>query len=198
MVACHLPRALDQDAQSLFTIQTVNEMKRFFLLWKLKLELESMVMNGKNELVGYVVKFAELPSLLASDTFSYPLTFTGKKLDERYEWLTLSILPSINGGYAVFTWSKRAPKNPSRLVKSFEAIPPELQSTALMNLVLELSETFCVAPGWWNSLSEQSQTDLLKRFARSLVSCNPAPPVRSLLPKTPPLVDWNVVNSGYV
>ena len=196
MVACHLPRALDAAAPPFFTMQAVSEMKNCLRLLAWKQSLDEMLSGGRNEIAAFVVEFAARPSVLASVTFSFPMTFTGRKLDARYEWMTLSILPSGNAGFAVFTWNKRAPKNPSLLVKSFKAIRPELQSTALLNLVLEVSENIYLAPDWWNGLSQPVQTALLARFSRSITSGVPAPPEGSLLPKTP-LVDWRFVNSIY-
>lgn len=197
MVACNLPRALDEAAPPFLTMLAISEMKNCIRLLAWKQELEEMLTGGKNELGAYVVEFAVRPSMLASGTFSFPMTFTGKKLDARYEWMTLSILPSSNAGFAVFTWSKRASKNPSLLVKSFKSISRELQSAALVNLILEVSENFFFAPDWWNGLPQSRQTGLLARFSRSMTTDALAPPANSLIPKPPPMVDWKVVNSSY-
>lgn len=197
MLACNLPRALDEAAPPFLTLQAVSEMKNYVRLLAWKQELEEMLMGGKNELAAFVVQFAVRPSLLASATFSFPMTFTGRRLDARYEWMTLSILPSGNAGVAIFTWSKRAPKNPSLLVKSFKSIPRELQSAALVNLILEVSENLFVAPVWWDGLHKSLQASLLARFSRSLTTGNPVPLASSLTPKSPPMVDWKTVNSAY-
>jgi hypothetical protein len=137
--------------------------------------------------------------MLVSVTFSLPVTFTGRVLDaERYDWTTLSILPSRKGGYAIFTWNKRASKNPARLVKSFIAINRELQSTALIYLALEVSENLAIAPLWWASLTEPRQSDLRRRFSSSIVADSSKPSIGSLFPKPPGIVDWAIVNAGYV
>ena len=94
MVACHLPLALDETAPPLLGMQSLREKNKCERLLAWKQGLEEMLMGAKNELAAYVVEFAVRPSLLASATFSFPLTFTGRKLDARYEWMTLSILPS--------------------------------------------------------------------------------------------------------
>ena len=171
-------------------------MKNCLRLLAWKQSLEEILSGGRNEIAAFVVEFAARPSVLASVTFSFPMTFTGRKLDARYEWMTLSILPSANAGFAVFTWNKRAPKNPSLFVKSFKAIQPNLQSTALLNLVVEVSENIFLAPDWWNGLSQSVQTSLLTRFSRSITSAEPAPPAGSMLPQVP-LVDWGIANSFY-
>lgn len=165
------------------------------LAWKQS--LEEMLSSGRSGIAAFVVELTTRPSVLASATFSFPMTFTGRKLDARYEWMTLSILPSGNAGFAVFTWNKCAPKNPFLFVKSFKAIEPRLQSTALLNLVLEVTENIYLAPDWWSSLPQQVQAALLARFSRSLMTGEPAPPAGWLLPKAP-LVDWRIANSFYV
>ena len=197
MVACYFPQVLDESAHPLMARAVLNEMNICARLLAWKKALEEMLLGGRNALAGYVVEFGVRPSLLASVTFSLAQTFTGRKLDARYEWITLSILPSANGGFAVFSWNKRAPKNPSLLVKSFKAIPRELQSAALVNLVLEMSENVFIAPDWWNALPQSLQNPMLARFSRSITSGNPAPPGASLLPKPPPVVDWKIVKSDY-
>ncbi len=197
MVACNLPRALDEAAPPFMTLLAISEMKNCIRLLAWKQELEEMLMGGKNQLGAYVVEFGVRPSLLASGTFSFPMTFTGRRLDARYEWMTLSIIPSGGAGFAIFTWSKRSPRNPSLLVKSFKSVPRELQSAALLNLILEVSENIFVAPDWWNGLPQSRQTGLLARFSRSMSTDAPAPPANSLIPKPPPMVDWQVVNSAY-
>jgi hypothetical protein len=197
MVACHLPRALDANAHPLLTMQTVNEMKNCLRLLAWKQQLEDTLAGGRNELAGYIVEFAVRPNVLASVTFSFPMTFTGRKLDARYEWITLSLVPRKTGGFAVFTWNKRTPKNPSLLVKSFKAIPSELQATALLNLLVEVSENIYLDPGWWHGLAQPVQNQLLARFSRSITTGNPAPRAGSLLPAKP-LINWGIVNASHL
>jgi len=164
-----------------------------------KQELEKSLVDTDHDIAAYVVEFANIPTLLTSFTFSLPLTFTGRDLDDdRYDWTTLSIIPRQKGGYAVFTWSKRASKNPSRLVRSFITLNRELQSSALINLALEVSENFAIAPSWWGTLSESQQGDLLRRFSRSIVGNSLMPPKGVLLPRPPGIVDWAIIRADYV
>jgi hypothetical protein len=197
MVACHLPQALEMEAPPFVTEQAITEMNNCLRLLDWKQKLEDMLSGGPSEIESFVVEFSTRPSVLASVTCSFPMTFTGRKLDARYEWMTLSILPSGNSGFAVFTWNTRAPKNPSLFVKSFKKIRPELQPTALLYFVLEITENFFIDPSWWNGLLPSVQTVLLARHSRSFTSEHILPPSGSLLPKTP-LVDWGYVRSSYV
>lgn len=199
MVRCNLSRALEKGAPAFFTETVVAEMKNCIRLFARKQELEACLVAPANDLAAYVVEFANRPTMLVSVTFSFPVTFTGRILDsDRYDWITFSILPNKHGGHAIFTWSKRASKNPSRLVKSFITINRELQSSALVYLALEVSENFALAPAWWIRLTESQQGDLLRRFSRSITAESARPPARSLIPKAPGIVDWTIVKAGYV
>jgi len=194
----NLPKALDGKMPTELVQMTIHETKNCFRLFARKQELEREIGGQSSDLAGFVVQFANRPDLLASTTFSFPETFSGRRLEARFDWTTLSIVPAEIGGYAVFTWSKHAPKNSSLLVKSFAKISRDLQSDALTNLILQVSESFCISPKWWENLTETQRNSFFHRFSRSFVRKNPSPPAGSLYPKRPSLVDWEVTNSGFV
>ena len=110
----------------------------------------------------------------------------------------MSIIPSVDGGWAVFTWDKAAPKNPSLFVKSFLKVPKHFQTTALLNFVFESSENFAIAPNWWETLSSERQNDLLRRYGYSLKRGFEKPASGTLLPPNAPWSDWNPVEAKYV
>ncbi len=198
MVKCNLPRALDSGPNTFFAHFVIHEMKNCIHLLSKKQELEESLLVPKNDIAAYVVKFAKRPTLLVSVTAPLAVTFTGRLLDtNRNDWTTLSIIPSKDGGYAIFTWSKRACKNPSRLVKSFIGVPRELQSSALVYFALETSENFAVAPAWWNTLSLAQRHDLQWRFSRNFNADRNEKSIPSMVPKSPGLVNWEVVNADY-
>ena len=199
MVKCNLPRALQKDTPRFFTKKIVAEFKNYMRLLMRMKELENSFLVPGNDLAAYVIEFASRPTMLVSATFSLPVTFTGRILDfGRYDWTTFSVLPSKHGGHAIFTWSKRASKNPSRFVKSLTTINPKLQSSALLYLALEVSENFALAPSWWASLTGPQQGDLLRRFSRSLTTESSRPPVGLLVTNAPGIVDWMVTKADYV
>jgi hypothetical protein len=163
-----------------------------------KSALEDMHRQSRDSLSGYVVRFAKKPTVLVSTTINPLVTFTGRVLDSRWDWLTVSIIPNTDGGWAALTWNKSAPKNPSLFVKSFSKIPKEFQTAALLNFVFESSDQFAIVPGWWASLSTERQNDLFRRFGRSFKRGweKPAPDTL-LLPKIA-WVDWQPVEAKYV
>ena len=199
MVKCNLPRALNTVPGSFFSQFTVREFKNCIRLLARKQELEKSLAAPSNDIAAYVVEFASCPTVLVSATVPISVTFSGRLLDsDRNDWTTFSILPSQKGGYAVFTWSKRASKNPARLVKSFIGINRELQSSALIHLALEISENLAIAPAWWAKLTVLQQDELLWRFSRNFKPDGSTKPIPSLYPKPPGIVDWKIANAGYV
>lgn len=198
MVGCHLPRALDESAPPMFTMGIVAEMRRCMLLLAEKQNLETMLNSG-GSLASYIVRFAKSPSVLASATI-YPLaTFTGRTLEFREEWVTVSIIPASNGGWAVFSWLKNAPKNSSLLVKSFAKVPHAFQTEALLNLIFEASENHAISPTWWEQITDYHRRNLMKRFGRSFtVNGDNRPPANTLLVSAKHWVDWQPVEAGYV
>jgi len=199
MVGCHLPRALDEAAPSMFAMSIVAEMRRCILLLAEKQALEEMMGAGKKSLASYVVRFARIPSVLASATIHPLVTFTGRALEFRQEWITVSVIPTTTGGWAVFSWLKNAPKNSSLLVKSFTKVPREFQTEALLNLVFEASENHAISPTWWASISDYHRRDLMKRFGRSFaVKGDNRPPATTLAVSSGQWVDWLPAEAGYV
>ena len=179
-----------EDVPTPHGVRTVFEMYRCIQLMVKKQSLEEMRRMGTTGLSSCVVEFTCPPTVLVSATF-YPLvTFTGRSLDFRQEWMTLSILPQGDHGVAIFSWEKAHAKNGPLLVKSLRGIPAHLQTTALLNLVFEASENFAISPKWWETLAGSEQRSLRKRYARSFTLGNDLPPPTTLVPGKNPLVDW--------
>lgn len=188
----------NQQAPPSFAFQMMGEMVQCMHLFGKKFDLENMWRNGRDSMAGYVVRFARRPTVLVSTTISPLITFTGRVLESRWDWISVSIIPSVDGGWAVFTWDKAAPKNPSLFVKSFVKVPKHLQTTALLNFVFESSDKFAIAPKWWETLSPERQDDLFRRYGSSLKRGFEKPASGTLLPPKAPWADWNPVEAKYV
>lgn len=188
----------NQQAPPSLALHVETEAIRCIQLFVKKDALENNWQNRNNSLVSYVVRFAMRPTVLVSTTVTPIVTFTGRILESRWDWISLSVIPSANGGWAVFTWDKSAPKNPSLFVKSFAKIAKNLQTIALLNFIFESSENFVIAPQWWKSLSPERHDDLFRRFGYSFKRHFNKPASNTLfLPKTS-WVDWNPVEAKYV
>jgi hypothetical protein len=195
-----MERALNtnQEAPPTLAFHVEIETIRCIQLFVKKDAMENNWRNRNDSLVSYVIRFATRPTVLVSTTVTPLVTFTGRILESRWDWISLSVIPGTNGGWAVFTWDKSAPKNPSLFVKSFAKVAKELQTVALLNFIFESSENFAIAPQWWESLTPERHNDLFQRFGCSIERRFNKPASNTLLlPKTP-WVDWNPVEAGYV
>lgn len=198
--ATQMERAFEtnQQAPPSFALQMEMENFRCVQLFLKKFDLENMWRSGRDSTVSYVVQFAKRPTVLVSTTVTPAVTFTGRILESRWDWLTVTIIPCANGGWAVFTWDKSAPKNPSLFVKSFTKLAKELQTVALLNFVFESSENFVIAPQWWESLSQERRNNLFRRYGSSFKRGFGKPSASTLLPPKAPWVDWRPVDARYV
>jgi hypothetical protein len=178
-------------------IRTVIEKCRCVHLLTKKQALEDMILASKFALAGYVIELAQSPTVLVSATYFPRVTFTGRKLDDRDDWLTLTIMPNKSGGAVVFTWDKQHSKNVSLLIKSLRSIPPHLQTTCLLDLIFEVSENFAISPFWWDSLSSVDQTDTLRRFGHNTTMDKISVPQNLHLRKKV-LTDWQPVKWSFV
>jgi hypothetical protein len=198
MVACNLQRFSAEAAPISFREHVFAEMTRCIRLLAEKQSLETALTDGTNCLDSYVVRFAKLPSVLVSTTGHPLFTFTGRLLEYREEWMTLSVIPGETGGWAIFSWPKNAPKNSSLLVKSLPKVPRDLQTTGLINYIFEVSENHAVSPSWWNSLKNEHRGTLIKYFGRSFISRGAWPPAYKFHPPATALADWQPEEGSYV
>lgn len=198
IVSATLGNALSESAPPHVAAHIVGEMKRCMLLSKEKQSFEAD--KDHADVQSYVVKFAKTPTVLVSATVHPLLTFTGRPLEFRpEEFMTISILPVEREGFAIFTWSKKAPKNSSLVVKTFRSLPPRSQTTALIYLALEASENHAISPEWWNSLDQNRHQDLARRFGRVFASRqDTVVPSDVLVVNEKTWVDWEPIDSYYV
>lgn len=192
-------RALETDQHNppLYALQVLKGMDVCMRLLHKKYVLENMWQTGNDSLVSYVIRFATRPTVLVSTTITPAVTFTGRILEPRWDWISVSVIPSANGGWAIFTWDKSSPKNPALFVKSFKTLPNHLQTTALLNLIFESSETFAMTPQWWESLSPARRNELFYRFGCSIKRGFNKPTSGTLVPPKKPWADWNPVEAKY-
>jgi hypothetical protein len=207
VVDCNLERAssqlkwaleTNQEAPPRFAFEMELEKVRCIQLLCQKSALEGMHRNKRDSLISYAVRFAKRPTVLLSTTINPLVMFSGRVLESRWDWLSVSIIPGGNGGWAVFTWDKSAPKNPSLFTKSFLNILDESKTVALLNFAFESSNNFTIAPQWWESLSPERQNDLFRRFGRSFKRGWNKPAANTLLPPKTPWIDWQPVEAWYV
>ncbi|MBI3408743.1 MAG: hypothetical protein HY040_10340 [Planctomycetes bacterium] len=193
MLKCNLPA----NSPDFFAEKATGQFRLFLELMKRKLRIEEMLRLDKYALESYVVEFERTPTFLVATTFLPYVTFTGRELERRMDWVTLTILPGSKGGFVVFSWDKASPKNGSLLLKSLKALPNQLVTSGILHLALEVSENLVVSQKWWDSLPEVEQSRMLIRFGRSLIADVPPPP-DTVRPAPKPTLDWRPIRMGFV
>ena len=145
-----------------------------------------------------MIRFTTRPTVLVSTTINPLVTFTGRMLEQRWDWISVSVIPCANGGWAIFTWDQAAPKNPSLFVKSLKTLSNRLLKTALVCFIVESSENSAIAPHWWESRSLERRNELIYRFGLSIRRGFNKPGSDTLVPPKTPWADWNPVEAKYV
>jgi hypothetical protein len=174
-------------------IRTVKEMYWAIDLLALKQHLEQAIKTRKFELQDhYVIRFKKTPTILVSTNFIPLITATGRKLEVRpKDRLTFNIVPTPDGGFAVFSWTKDTPKNGHLFVKSLANLSSGRLTDVLMRLAFEVSDNVFFSPPWWKALGD-NQEKLKKAFARNITMGDDMPPANLLRESGPPIDDWHV------
>ncbi|MGV3531737.1 MAG: hypothetical protein ACO1QR_05155 [Chthoniobacteraceae bacterium] len=84
-----------------------------------------------------VISFTRTPQILTSACFFPFLTATGRALERRAEWLVMNIVPTLTGGYTIFSWDERSGKNPDLFFKSMRSLKRTEIADFLVRLIME-------------------------------------------------------------
>ena len=124
----------------------------------------------------YGVNFSKVPDILCCGSTSIETDFSGKTiqgieefsdLDKPLENCNLSIMPSNEGGYAVFTWIGQSEKV-EKFINSFSSLDYSRISNALVRFAFEYTEDIAISPDWWERMSDKRKEKLESRFLQSL------------------------------
>lgn len=124
----------------------------------------------------YVIQLNCTPDFLCSGPMYPEFDFQGRVLQSiedaavtgaPLEWLTFTLIPTDNGGAAVFSWlgESRAAEN---LVKSLHSLPDDQVPHALTRFTFQHFENIFASPSWWESLDDKTKNTLLQRQAGGL------------------------------
>lgn len=189
-----LPGFLQSNVPHPFEMHVIREMKGCIDLLARKGVLEQCIdgtVSGTH-FCHHVVEFRGTLPFVGTTTSVPTITANGKRLERRLDWVSLTVLPTRDGGIAVFSWEATRAKNANLLIKSLRRFPNERMLDFLLHYLLEHGETFAFSPAWWDSLSEGAQRGLRQRAARSIdTSFNPAP--TDIFARQGPLLDCSNV-----
>lgn len=180
-------------------VRTVQEVFWTVELLAMKQELEDALGTSTLDVLShYVIRFGKTPQMLVSTNFIPLVTATGRKLESRPDdRLTLNVIPTGTGGFAVFSWRKRKPKNGSLFVKSLRDLNSARLTHVLVKLAMEVSDNAFFDPKWWRSLGHH-QDRLKTAFARNLTMGDDSPPADLFSRPEAPVADWQVEERWFV
>lgn len=147
-----------------------------------------------------VIYFDVTPDIVCSGVLQPEWDFQGNRLQDigdltlDLDWVSLSILPTLSGGAAVFAWHQNQGKHTQQFVESLLKIPHHRIADAVVRLCFEGFENIFMAPAWWEGLSDLQKKKLKQRAMSGLPSTGTTQ--RDLMDDGERYVAWNI--SGIV
>ena len=124
----------------------------------------------------YVATFKRTPSILCAGFANLLYDFNGMpcqnlfNAQKFYPAVSISVFPTNPGGAVVFSWPDIASKEPIQFCKSFDAIPSNRKTSAIIRMLFEYCGNIALSPEWWESLDDVTRNVLTRRFYNGLRS----------------------------
>jgi hypothetical protein len=123
----------------------------------------------------YLVFTDRIPDFAVSGGFHPEFDFQGAAIQNLsspgcLDFMTYTILPFQPHGVVAFVWDSKRAQSCCRLAASLDALTNDEVPDAIVRLTYEHFENSFASPGWWESLREDQQRNLLDRMARSASS----------------------------
>lgn len=145
-------------------------------LRQLKSNYTPVLFEGNtDDLASYEVRFDTYPDIMCSDISQATHDFSGNKLhdlgdfNDQSSWLTFSLIPTDEGGAAVFSWPAGHSKSED-VIRSLHALPNADLPHAIIRWMLEFCENTYFKPDWWDNLGQEVQIKLKERQLRGITN----------------------------
>lgn len=118
----------------------------------------------------YVLWFDQAPNFVCTGLISPECDFYGKTIQDLsktgsfLDCITFSLLPTDNGGAAIFSWLNDN-KACNQLIESLHHYSDNDIPHAVCRFAFEFFENLFVSPDWWEQLKDDQKTVLLQRQA---------------------------------
>jgi len=150
----------------------------------------------------YAAIFKKTPSILCAGFTNLLYDFNGLpcqnifSAQKIYPAVSVSVFPTNPGGAVVFSWPDTAAKEPIQFCKSFDAIPSNRKTSAIVRMLFEYCGNIALSPEWWEALDNATKNMLMKRFYNGVHS----EPRSADCPKDDGanLDDWQVSHACFV
>lgn len=170
MKAIHgLPKELELELSPAAIIFQAASLRGAEDIERLKSKMDGyLVAEEWHRLTTTIIPFAKQPLVVCSFVYSPDFDFDGHYLQDFENWdsdlsqLIVTIIPGAAGGFAMFSYLDSANAAPRRLVESLIA-QPDITSSLLWLLFCQ-TETFAIAPDWYEALTTEQLTALKEAF----------------------------------
>jgi hypothetical protein len=126
-----------------------------------------------NNLNAFIIKFKNIPTMVASGG-SFPVyDFNGKLLRDKIDFDNPGIIPSAfycnsfiseGSGYFIFSWIRNFDNVRERFIDSLIQIKPDRITDAIIRFLFSSCENIFANPTWWESIGRDKQIGLTNRM----------------------------------
>ena len=123
----------------------------------------------------YIIEFEEPPPVMGSGGFYPEQDFEGVKLqsvvsDDIPDLLCFTSFYGGEHGVVVFSWLSENARACSAFIKTLDAIPDELVTSALLRCFFEYCENVHIKPDWWEDLPNRTRNSAIQRLQHPMSS----------------------------
>ena len=117
---------------------------------------------------GHVILLDCVPEFMASAMLNPEYDFQGRRLQDLgpasdVDWLSFSLIATDTGGAVVFTWLGEN-RVAEQLVNSLDTVADADVGHAIVRFTFEMTENVYASPVWWEGLSADERSQLLRRM----------------------------------
>lgn len=173
---CDLPTQLAHRAYMKAAIPASNTALGEMLRDKKKFD-QMLLADTTDNLDFYAFELDRCPDFLCSTYTSPGRDFDGRSLQDVSDLsipmhgVSLSIIPTKNGGAVVFSWLSNTHVGRG-LIESLRSISVDEQPDAIRQLTFQVAENICISPDWWESLSDGEREIVIKEYYETTPGMN--------------------------
>jgi hypothetical protein len=153
------------------------------ILLRYKFEVENALISGSyGDYEHLVIEIGSKLNYVGTVTFNPLVTARGRLLNANNEQMTLTLLPTNSGGFAVLSWNRIGSPNAAKFAHALRRTPHHLIGMAVGRMFFEMSDNVVFSPVFWYGVPEESKQAVVDMHARSIPTEEKMPPAKALVP----------------
>jgi hypothetical protein len=152
-------------------------------LLEYKFEIENALASANfSDYEHLIFDLGTSPPFIGATTFIPGATVRGRMLPANREQMTLTLLPTNNGGLAVLSWNRIGNPCAAKFAHALRKTPLHLTGMAIARMFFEMSDNVVFSPVFWYGVPEECKLAIVNMHARSIVNRENFPPPDALVP----------------